>query len=181
LLLLTNLSYNNFGAEGRGMQFFFASPVGFRQIMAGKNLAHATIFCLEAALVWMGTCLLYRPPSLWVTLATIAAFLFILPLDLTVGNLLSLYSPTRIDAGVFGRQRASLTTVLASFAVRGLLFGAGAWLFGWSRRQDNPATAVLIFLLPAVIAFAIYTWALSRVDRVALEHRESLISALGLE
>src|SRR4029077_3959023 len=27
LLLLTNLSYNNFGADGTGTQFFFASPV----------------------------------------------------------------------------------------------------------------------------------------------------------
>src|SRR4029077_15183015 len=39
LLLLTNLSYNNFGADGSGTQFFYASPVRFRQIMAGKNLA----------------------------------------------------------------------------------------------------------------------------------------------
>ena len=40
--LLTNLSYNNFGADGGGTQFFFASPVRFRQIMMGKNLAHAS-------------------------------------------------------------------------------------------------------------------------------------------
>jgi ABC-2 type transport system permease protein len=51
LLLLTNLSYNNLGADGRGVQFFFAAPVRFRQIMIGKNLAHAAIFALEVALV----------------------------------------------------------------------------------------------------------------------------------
>ena len=64
LLLLTNLSYNNFGSEGTGTQFFFASPVRFRQIMLGKNLAHSAVFALEVVLVWLGTCLLYRPPSI---------------------------------------------------------------------------------------------------------------------
>src|SRR6185436_14635741 len=119
LLLLTNLSYNNFGADGGGTQFFFASPVRFRQIV------------LEVGLVWLGTCLLYRLPSLGVTIATLAGILFVVPIDLAAGNLFSIYSPTRIEAGVFGRQRASLTTVLASFAIRGVLFGVGAlmlWL-----------------------------------------------------
>jgi hypothetical protein len=31
-----------------------------------------------------------------------------------------------------------------------------------------------------MFAFAIYDWALNRIDRVALEHRENLISALSL-
>ena len=133
LLLLTNLSYNNFGADGGGTQFFFASPVRFRQIVMGKNLAHAAVFALEVGLVWLGTCLLYRMPSLGVTMATLAGILFVVPIDLAAGNLFSIYSPTRIEAGVFGRQRASLTTVLASFGVRGILFGAGALMLWVSR------------------------------------------------
>src|SRR6202142_4223314 len=71
LLLLTNLTYNNFGADGNGTQFFFASPVRFRQIMLGKNLAHTAVFAVEVGLVWLGTSLLYRPPSIGVTLATL--------------------------------------------------------------------------------------------------------------
>ena len=53
--------YNNLGADGRGVQFLFASPVRFRQIVTGKNLAHAAIFILEVALVWLGTSLLISP------------------------------------------------------------------------------------------------------------------------
>ena len=46
------------------MQFFFASPVRFSQIMLGKNLAHAAIFALEVVLVWVGTaCSTGRHPS----------------------------------------------------------------------------------------------------------------------
>jgi ABC-2 type transport system permease protein len=179
LLLLTNLSYNNFGADGGGTQFFFASPVRFRQIMLGKNLAHAAVFSAEVLLVWMGTCLLYRPPSLSITLATLAGILFVLPIDFAAGNLFSLYSPSRIEAGVFGRQRASLTTVLASFVIRGALFGVAALLFWFSRSYANSWLEGAIFLLPAALACAIYFFALDRVDGMALNHREDLISSLG--
>jgi ABC-2 type transport system permease protein len=179
LLLLTNLSYNNFGAEGSGTQFFFASPVRFRQIMLGKNLAHAAVFVLEVVLVWLGTCLLYRPPSIGVTLATLAAILFVLPIDLAAGNLFSLYSPTRVEVGVFGRQRASLTTVLASFAIRGVLFGVAALMLWLFRGYGNSWVELPVFLLPAALAFAGYAFALDRVDGIALDHRENLISNLG--
>ena len=36
-----------------------------------------------------------------------------------------------------------------------------------------------IFLLPASLAFAAYLFALDRVDGIALNHRENLISNLG--
>lgn len=179
LLLLTNLSYNNFGAEGSGTRFFFASPAGFRQIMMGKNLAHTAVFALEVLLVWVGTCLLYRPPSLGITLATLASILFILPIDLAAGNLFSIYSPSRVEAGVFGRQRASLTTVLASLGIRGALFGMGALMLWFSRGCGDSWMELLIFFLPAAFAFAVYFFALDRVDGMALNHRENLIASLG--
>jgi ABC-2 type transport system permease protein len=179
LLLLTNLSYNNFGADGSGIQFFFASPVRFRQIMMGKNLAHAAIYALEVVLVWLGTTLLYRPPSVRVTLAVLGGVLFAVPIDLAAGNLFSIYSPTRVEAGVFGRQRASLTTVLASFCVRGVLFGGAALMLWLSGHYGNPWIVVLILLLPALLACLTYTLALSHLDRMALDHRENLISQLS--
>jgi len=179
LLLLTNLSYNNFGADGSGIQFFFASPVRFRQIMAGKNLAHSAVFALEVVLVWLGTCLLYRPPSIEVTLATVAGILFVVPIDLAAGNLFSIYSPSRMEAGVFGRQRASLTTVLASFGIRGALFAGGALLLWLAHRYGNSWVEIPVFLLPAVFALSAYTLALNLIDQIALDHRENLISQLG--
>lgn len=179
LLLLTNLSYNNFGADGSGTQFFFASPVRFRQIMLGKNLAHSAVFAVEVLLVWVGTCFLYRPPSFGVTLATLAGILFVLPIDLAAGNVFSIYSPSRVEAGVFGRQRASLTTVLASFAIRAVLFGVGAVTLWFSRSYANSWIELLILWLPAALGLAGYVFALDRVDGMALKHRENLISNLG--
>ncbi len=80
---------------------------------------------------------------------------------------------------MFGRQRASLTTVLASFVIRGALFGVAALLFWFSRGYANSWLEVVIFLLPAALACAIYVFALDRVDGMALNHREDLISSLG--
>jgi ABC-2 type transport system permease protein len=179
LFLLTNLSYNNLGADGRGVQFFFASPVRFRQIMTGKNLAHAAIFALEVALVWLGTSLLYRPPSLRVTLATAAGILFVVPIDLAAGNLFSIYSPTRVEVYGFGRQRASLTTVLASIAIRGVLFGGAALMLLLSRLYGNVWIVVSIFVLPAALSCLAYVLALKRIDGMALHQRENIISQLG--
>ncbi len=179
LLLLTNLSYNNFGADGTGLQFFFAAPVRFSNIMIGKNLAHTAIFVWEVALVWLGTTVLYRPPSIRITLATVAGILFALPIDLAAGNIFSIYSPSRIEAGVFGRQRASLTTVLASFGIRGLLFGVATLMFWVSRRYENSWIWLLAFLPPALVACATYAFTLKGLDQMALNHREDLISQLS--
>jgi ABC-2 type transport system permease protein len=179
LLLLTNLSYNNFGADGTGLQFFFASPVRFSNIMLGKNLAHTAIFVWEVALVWLGTTVLYRPPSIRITLATVAGILFALPIDLAAGNIFSIYSPSRVEAGVFGRQRASLTTVLASFGIRGLLFGVTTLMFWVSRRYENSWIWLLAFLPSALLACATYAFTLRGLDQMALNHRENLISQLS--
>ena len=80
------------------------------------------------------------------------------PIDFAAGNLFSIYSPSRIEAGVFGRQRASLTTVLASFGIRGVLFGVAAVMLWLSRVYGNSWMELPIFLLPAALAFAAYTF-----------------------
>ncbi len=50
------------------------------------------------------------------------------------------------------------------------------WL---SRGYGDSWIEPLIFLLPAAFAFAVYVFALERVDGIALRHRENLISNLG--
>ncbi len=89
LLMLTNLIYNNFGADGAGVQFYFVSPVRFREIVLAKNLVHATILAFEMILIWIVVCFLYRPPSLYYTLTTIAGVLLAAFANMAVGNLLS--------------------------------------------------------------------------------------------
>jgi hypothetical protein len=69
--------------------------------------------------------------------------------------------------------------VLASFGIRGVLFSVGAVMLWLSPVCGNSWTELLIFLLPAALAFTTYLFALERVDGIALNHRENLISNLG--
>ncbi len=62
LLMLTNLAYNNFGGDAGGIQFFYASPVSFREIVLAKNLTHASILAVEIVVAWIAVSFFYGPP-----------------------------------------------------------------------------------------------------------------------
>ena len=177
LLLLTNLVYNNLGADGGGIQFFLASPASFRSVIIGKNLAHMAVLALEVVVLWIGVSFVYRPPMFTTVLTTLAGLLFAAPVSLAAGNLLSLYSPKKTEFGTFGRQRASQITVLASFVIQAIVFGvAGVSIF--AARHYGPWLAIVVLLGLAGFAFGGYIFVLGKVDRLALARREVLAAEL---
>ncbi|HEY6763196.1 MAG TPA: hypothetical protein VI386_00365 [Candidatus Sulfotelmatobacter sp.] len=178
LLVLTNLVYNNFGGDAGGIQFFYAAPVSFRQIVLAKNLTHAAILIFDILIAWLAVTFLYGPPRLDATVSSLAGLLFAAPINFTIGNLLSLSSPKKIDFSAFGRQRASQTTILASLGVQIVVVGLGAGIFILARHYNNLWIAALIFLLMAIISISIYAWTLRGMDRFALRRRETLVAEL---
>jgi len=178
LLMITNLVYNNFGGDAGGIQFFYASPVRFRQIVLAKNLTHASILVVDTVLAWLAVTVLYGTPALDVTIATLAGLLFAAPVNFTVGNLLSLYSPKKLDFSTFGRQRASQVTVLASLGVQIVIVGIGVSVFVIANHYGTFWIATLTFLGLATISSSLYGLTLRRIDHIALERRETLIAEL---
>lgn len=178
LLVLTNLVYNSFGGDGGGLQFFYASPVPFRQIVLGKNLTHAAILVLNAVMAYIAVTYLYGAPHLAVTVATIAGLMFAAPLNFTAGNLLSVYSPRKRDFATFGRQNVSQTTVLASFGMQAVIVGAGIGVFAAARFFENLWIAVILFLILSAISIPIYVVVLQQLDTIAVRRRESLLAEL---
>ncbi len=178
ILMLTNLVYNNFGGDAAGIQFFYASPVSFRNIVLAKNLTHAGILILEVIIAWLLVSFLYRRPALEVTVTTLAALLFAAPLNFALGNVLSIYSPRKIDYAKFGRQRASQFTALISIAIQFVIVGISVSVFWMGSYFGNAWVATLILLLLAGISFAVYGTILARVDRLAMERREILVAEL---
>jgi ABC-2 type transport system permease protein len=178
LLILTNLVYNSFGAEAVGMQFYFVSPAPFRQVLLGKNLAYTLVLLLETILVWFAACFLYRPPSPEITLATFAALAFAMLANLTAGNLLSIYTPKKIDYGTLGKQRASTMTVLASLGVQGLAAGLIALTLLVARVYGKLWIAVAVFLVLSALTSIGYFAVLRRADRIALSRREEMLAEL---
>ncbi|HXM65647.1 MAG TPA: hypothetical protein VN911_02870 [Candidatus Acidoferrum sp.] len=178
LLMLTNLAYNNFGGDAGGIQFFYASPVSFREIVLAKNLTHAGILALETVLAWIAVSLLYRPPALDITIAALAGLLFAAPVNFSAGNLLSLYSPKKLDYSTFGRQRAAQATVLISFGVQIVVVGVGVAAFWIARHYGEVWIASGILLMLALISLSTYAIILNHIDRLALARRETLVAEL---
>jgi len=178
LLVLTNLVFNSFGGDGGGIQFFYASPVHFRQIVLGKNLTHAGVLLANTALAWIAVTYLYGAPHLAVSVATIAGLLFAAPLNFTAGNLLSIYTPRKRDFATFGRQNVSQTTVLVSLGVQIVIVSVGAAAFVVARLYKNLWIAVLAFLALSAITIPLYIMVLRRLDGIAIERRETLVAEL---
>jgi ABC-2 type transport system permease protein len=178
LLILSNLTYNSFGVEGGGIQFLFVSPVRFREILVAKNLVQGAVLALEVALVWAGASLMFRPPGIGITLATLAGALFAALLNFTAGNLLSLYAPKKFDSAVFGRQRAAGTTVLVSLGVQVVIVLLATVALLTGMHYGRIWIATIIFLALAAAAFGGYVAMLDRVDQIAISRRENLIAEL---
>ena len=178
LLVLTNLVYNCFGGDSSGIQFFYAAPVTFRQIVLGKNLTHASILIANTALAWIAVTYLYGTPRLAVSIATLAGMLFAAPLNFTAGNLMSIYSPKKRDFATFGRQNVSQTTVLASLGVQIVVVGVGVAAFSIARLYQNLWIAVLMFLGLAAISIPLYIVVLRRMDDIAVQQRDTLVAEL---
>jgi ABC-2 type transport system permease protein len=178
LLVLTNLVYNCFGADAVGMQLFFVSPVSFREILLGKNLAHALVLACEVIAIWIAVCFMFHPPAIDITLATVTGVGFALLLNLTAGNLLSIYTPKKIDYGAFGKQRASTTTVFASLGIQASVFGLAAVTLLIARAFGSIWIATVIFLILAGLAAIGYNMVLNRADRIALDRRDAILAEL---
>jgi ABC-2 type transport system permease protein len=178
LLILSNLTYNSFGADGAGIQFFFVSPVRFREIVLAKNVTHAALLAIEMLLMWTAVCVLFHPPAIGVTLATLVGAVFAALLNFTAGNFMSLYAPKKFDFAVLGKQRAAGTTVLASMGVQIFIFGLVGFTMFVTSFNGKIWLATILFLAFAAAAFAGYSAALNRIDHVAISRRESIIAAL---
>jgi len=178
VLILTNLVFNSFGADAGGVQFYFVSPVRFREILMGKNLTHTLVLVAELFLVWAGATLLYRPPGWEIVLATFTGVFFALLVNLTAGNLLSVYTPKKIDMGALGRQRASQTTALASLGIQAVVLGLCALALLAARAYRHIWLAAIIFTALAAIAMVVYVLVLNSIDAIALKRREVMIAEL---
>jgi len=178
LLVMTNVVYNSFGADGGGIQSFFMAPVRFRQVVFAKNLAQLAVLVVEVAILLLGVSLIYHPPHLVFLVLTLCWYLFAAPINFGIGNLLSLYSPKKIDYAVFGRQRASETTIFASLGVQLVVMGVGALAIFLGYHYEDYWLGTLVLGVLAIPAIAAYLILMRRIDTLVMSRREVLASEL---
>jgi len=178
LLVMNNILYNSFGGDGGGIQFFLVSPISFRKIMAAKNLAQLVVLAAELLVLWLGVSFIYHKPNLNSLGLTFAWYLLAAPLNFSAGNLLSVYSPKRIDYSTFGRQRASESAIFVSLAVQLTGMGLGALAIFIGYHYANLWIATLVLLVLGVPSLIVYFVLLARIDRIAMSRRETLTTEL---
>ena len=178
LLVMTNIVYNSFGGDGGGIQSFLMAPVSFRQIILGKNLAQLAVLIAEVLILLVGVSLIYQPPTAAFLAITFCWYWFAAPVNFGVGNLLSLYSPKKIDYAVFGRQRASESTIFASLGVQLTVMGIGALAIFFGYHYSDYWLSALILAVLAIPSIAGYVILLRRIDGIVMTRREVLASEL---
>ena len=178
LLIQTNWVFNCFAFEGTGIQFLLLAPVRFRDVILGKNLFLALMSLIEALMVWAVVSVLLGPPPTLIVAATFAGWLYGTLANFALGNILSVCYPRRLEFGVFRQKKQAGVTVLVALIAQAVLIGLGALVFVGSQLLHRPFLAIPIFLGFAVIAATGYGISLSRVDGLAMSHREALTSEL---
>ena len=177
-LILTNIVYNTFGADGAGFQMYLAAPVRMREILLGKNLAHSFVLLIETCGVFVLSSLLFQPPSPTIFFLTLAALMFALPLNLSGGNVMSVFSPKRYDLSTFGRQRATGATAFVSMGIHVLVLGCCSAIVFFAKASGYLWMAIPVFLAMAGIAWAVYAFITSKMASAILKRREVMLAEL---
>lgn len=173
------LSYNSFGLEAAGAQFYFLAPVRLRDVFLAKNVLNLLLASIEIAVVLAVIVYLSGRPSLPLLAITLLWAASTLLIGLTLGNLRSVSSPKKVE---FARAAGKQASPLSAFISMGVLlvlaaFGAGLLVAG---RLLNLSWILLpTFALLLAIAVAIYVFGLKHVERYALAHREELFEELS--
>jgi len=178
LMGIAPLSYNSFGLEGAGSQFYFMAPIRLRDVFLAKNLVNFALALIEIAAVFAIISYVALPPS--PTIIT-AAFLWAaatLLLSTTLGNRRSIMAPRKIDLGRTASKQASPLSGLISM---GVLIGSAAIGAGFLflAMYLNALWLLLpLFLALALGTLALYMQGLGSIDRYALAHRDTLFEEL---
>ena len=177
-LTIAALAYNSLGLDAEGVQFYFLAPIHFRSVFLAKNLFGFGITALQAAIVYGVITYLSGPPASLIALATILWLAFAVLLNSTFGNMRSITAPKKMDPSKLSRRQASQLSALISVLSILLLAALGVGIMLLGQHLGLPWLPIPVFLVLATGALALYLTGLSRLDGLALNHRETMIEEL---
>ena len=177
-LIVSQLAYNSFAYEGRGVQLLFVAPIRFRDVLLGKNLMLGLLLAAESAAVWVVMGFLFRPPGAMMVLTTYAALLFSTLMQCLVGNWLSIRFPRRMEFGQT-RRRVAGVTALIGIGLQVVLIALPAGFYLLARLIGRPWLVPAVFLGLSAAALRVYVATLDYFSRFAAEKREVLTAELS--
>ena len=163
---LARLISNNLGMEGEGIQFYFLSPTPMRTVILGKNFLYLILFVLEAILISAVVIYRFGFPAPSIAAATLAWLLFAVPANFTIGNLLSITMPYRINMARMRREPGAVGNNLTSFVTQLGILLVGALVLAPCAILGQPWLPVPIFFVLAAASSLVYFRVLGSVDRM---------------
>jgi ABC-2 type transport system permease protein len=157
----------------------FAAPVRFCDVMVAKNLLHSMVLAAEVIIVFVLVQFVGGPTPPVVVGLTLAGALWAFLMNLTAGNLVSLYFPRKLKPGQMRRQQASGLSVLVSLGVQVVVVGLAAALYFLSRWVGNMAWCGIGFVGLSGITWVAYRRVLDLVSGIAWKRREALLAELS--
>jgi ABC-2 type transport system permease protein len=178
LLGISPLSYNSFGLEGAGSQFYFFAPLRLRDVLLAKNLMNFAVAMLEAVAVFgIVTYVAGMPP-----VSSVATALFwaagTLMLTTIIGNRRSIAAPKQINLARAAGKQASPLSALIGMGVLLISGALAAAIFGAAMYFKVMWPLVPVFAVFFAGALWAYLSSLKGIDAFAMEHREEMFEEL---
>jgi ABC-2 type transport system permease protein len=181
IVMGSTFSQNAFAYDGQGFSAFLAAPIDLGLVLRAKNLVHACAGAGLAVLVAIFYVAYFGhggPLDVVLALASVAT---LIPVVLTVGNMLSLYFPVKFHANL--KRRDKLPFIASMIGVGAA--GVGTWPLAWALRQcgqAGPTFATLTFVLAsATVAWGVYALALPAAVVRLVARREFILRAVTRE
>lgn len=177
LLGIAPLSYNSWGFEGTGSQFYLLAPIRLRDVFLAKNLLSFALALLEMLAVFAIITYVSAMPSFQTAAVAVLWAAGTLLISTTIGNRRSISSPKKVVSQRM-KQQASPLSGLISMGVLLLTAGVAAALLVAAVFLHFEWILVPTFALYAAVAAFLYWRSLSGLDRFVLDHREELFTEL---
>ncbi len=179
LLGLAPMSYNTFGLEGPGAQFYFMAPVPMRDVFLAKNAMQFLLAMVEVCAVIAIVIYVTGTPQVDDVLFVLLWATATLLLNTSLGNLRSLSAPKKVNPG---RSLNRAQSQVSAWIAIGLLAGSGgvgAGLQFLSTYLHLRWLGLCLMGAFAVGGLVAYTQGLRGIEAYAMDHRDTLFEELG--
>lgn len=181
VVMTSTFSQNAFAYDGHGFTVFLAAPLELSTVLRAKNLVHGAAGGLVGTLVALFCAVTLRTGGLVEMAIALAALAALIPVLLTVGNVLSAVFPVKFHVNL--KRRDKLPFAASMLGVTAASVGASPFFMALRAVGTNQPSWVTVgqLVVFAAIGWAVYLLALQQMGRLLSLRREHIGRAVTRE
>jgi ABC-2 type transport system permease protein len=178
LLAISATSYNAFGLEGSGVQFYFLAPVRLRDVILAKNLLNFFLAFVEIILTFAIISYVGGVPSVSFAVSAVLWAAATLMITTLVGNMRSITTPKKVNPQRTMNKQVSQLSALIGMGILMASATIAAVPVGLAIYFHVNWPLIPLFALFAAVALFFYERSLRSIEAFALNHRDQLFEEL---